>query len=214
MRSHFATSRPKFIDSQGICVARRLSGSATILAVTKAISNVAPAEIAGRIVVLRGQRVLLDVALAQLYGVTTKRFNQQVRRNARRFPEDFVFQLTPAEAANLRLQIATSSWGGRRYPPTAFTEHGAIMAATVLNSLQAVEMSVYVVRAFIKLREILASNADLASKLEALEKSVATLDARTRKQFEEVYAAIRALMAAPAAKSRPIGFTAEIEGEG
>jgi len=92
----------------------------------------------------------------------------------------------------------------------AFTEHGAIMAATVLNSPRAVEMSVYVVRAFVRLREVLASNANLASKLEALEKSVATLDARTRRQFEEVYGAIRALMAPTSTKARPIGFTANL----
>ena len=93
----------------------------------------------------------------------------------------------------------------------AFTEHGAIMAATVLNSPRAVEMSVYVVRAFVKLREVLASNAGLARKLKVLEKSVATLDARTRRQFEEVYGAIRALMAPATSKSRPIGFTADLD---
>ena len=108
----------------------------------------------------------------------------------------------------MRSQIATSRWGGRRYVPLAFTEHGAIMAATVLNSPRAVEMSVLVVRAFVKLRGLLASNTELARKLEALEKSVATLDATTRRQFEEVYGAIRALMAPMATKPRPIGFTA------
>lgn len=98
-----------------------------------------------------------------------------------------------------------------RFLPLAFTEHGAIMAANVLNSARAVEMSVHVVRAFVKLRQVLASNVDLARKLAALERSVAILDARTRKQFEEVYRAIQALMAPPAPKSRPIGFTAEVE---
>lgn len=93
----------------------------------------------------------------------------------------------------------------------AFTEHGAFMAATVLNSPRAVEMSIYVVRAFVKLRELVASNVELAHKLAALEKSVATLDAKTRRQFEEVYAAIRALMTPPESKSRPIGFTAELD---
>ena len=107
-------------------------------------------------------------------------------------------------------QFATSSWGGHRKPPMVFTEHGAIMAATVLNSPRAVEMSVYVVRAFVKLREVLASNTDLARKLETLEKSMTALDAGTRKQFEEVYRAIRALMAPTAPKSRPIGFTADL----
>ncbi len=95
--------------------------------------------------------------------------------------------------------------------PLAFTEHGAIMAATILNSPRAIEMTVYVVRAFVKLRELLASNTELARKLEALEKSVATLDASTRQQFEQVYEAIRALMAPPAVKARPIGFTADFD---
>ncbi|MGH8863633.1 MAG: ORF6N domain-containing protein [Burkholderiales bacterium] len=122
----------------------------------------------------------------------------------------FAFETTTGELSILMLQFATSNWGGRRKRPLAFTDYGAIMAATVLNSPRAVEMSVYVVRAFVKLRQVLASNAELAGKLEALEKSVATLDAKTRRQFEEVYRAIRALMTPPAAKSRPIGFTAEI----
>lgn len=172
--------------------------------------NTEPDAIAAGILMLRGQRVMLDAALARLYGVTTKQLNQQVKRNAGRFPADFVFRLTTEETSILRSQNATSSWGGRRNRPVAFTEHGAIMVATVLNSFRAVEMSVYVVRAFVKLREVLASNAELARKLEALEKSVATLDARTRAQFEEVYAAIRALMAPTAPKARPIGFTADL----
>jgi len=173
-----------------------------------------PAGIAQRILVLRGQRVLLDTDLALLYGVSAKRLNEQVRRNRARFPEDFVFHLDINELRALRSQIATLDRGRgqhRKYAPTAYTEHGAIMAATVLSSPRAVEMSIYVVRAFVKLREVLASNTELARKLEALEKSVVTLDARTRRQFEEVYAAIRALMAPPAAKTRPIGFTAELD---
>ena len=158
--------------------------------------------------------MLLDADLAILYGVSPKRLNEQVKRNRARFPEDFAFLLEISELHTLRSQIATLDRGRgrhRKYLPTAFTEHGAIMAATVLNSPRAVEMSVYVVRAFVKLREVLASNTELARKLEALEKSVATLDARTRKQFEEVYSAIRAQMAPPAGKSRPIGFTADLD---
>lgn len=174
------------------------------------VRNADPAGIAQRIFVFRGQRVLLDSDLAELYGVTPRRLNEQIQRNHDRFPEDFAFYLNINEIRILKSQIATSSWGGKRKPPLVFTEHGAIMAATVLNSSRAVEMSVYVVRAFVKLREFLASNTELARKLDALEKSVASLDSRTRKQFEEVYRAIRALMAPPAAKSRPIGFTAEI----
>jgi hypothetical protein len=172
-----------------------------------------PAAIAHRILVLRGQRVLLDSDLAELYGVRTERLNQQVRRNRDRFPDDFVIFTEINELPANRLQNARGSGKHRdpRRPPIAFTEHGAIMAATVLHSPRAVEMSVYVVRAFVKLREVLASHTELALKLEALEKSVATLDARTRRQFEEVYAAIRALMAPPAVKSRPIGFTADLD---
>jgi len=171
------------------------------------------AGIAQRILVLRGLRVLLDVDLAELYGVRTERLNQQVRRNRERFPDDFVIFTKINELPANLLQIARGSRKHRdpRRPPIAFTEHGAIMAATVLNSPRAVEMSVYVVRAFVKLREVLASNTELARKLEALEKSVATLDARTRKQFEDVYTAIRALMAPPAEKARPIGFTADLD---
>ena len=167
-------------------------------------------DITQQIVILRGQRVLLDSDLAALYGVTTARLNQQVRRNRERFPPDFAFALTRRELVNLMLQNATSSWGGRRKPPLAFTEHGALMAASVLNSPRAVEMSLYVVRAFVKLRQLLASNAALVRKLEALEQSVTALDANTRRQFEEVYAAIRALMAPSEVKSRPIGFTADL----
>jgi phage regulator Rha-like protein len=171
-------------------------------------------SIAARIVAVRGQRVLLDSALAELYGVPTKALNQAIRRNKSRFPADFVFHLEIDELRSLRSQIATSDKGRgrhRKYAPTAYTEHGAIMAAMILNSPRAVEMSVYVVRAFVKLRKVLAANTELAGKLEALEKSVATLDARTRRQFEEVYAAIRALMAPPVTKSRPIGFTADLD---
>jgi hypothetical protein len=140
--------------------------------------------------------VLLDSDLAALYGVTTARLNQQFRRNQDRFPPDFAWQLAAAEARTLMLQNATSNMGrgGRRKLPMVFTEHGAIMAATVLNSPGAVQMSLYVVRAFVKLREVSVSNAEMARKLESLERSVAALDAGTRRQFEVVYGAILALM--------------------
>ena len=174
------------------------------------------ADVASRIIVVRGQRVLLDSDLALLYGVTTKRFNEQVRRNAGRFPADFMFRLNAAEVNVLRSQFATSKVeterrGGRRYLPYAFTEHGAIMAATVLNTHRAVQMTVYVVRVFLKLRQLLASNEDLARKLEGLERSIAGLDQSTRERFEEVYDAIRALMCPPDPPSKPIGFTAPID---
>jgi len=135
------------------------------------------------ILVRRGQRVLLDAELAALYGVTTKRLNEQVRRNRERFPEDFMFQLNAGESEALRSQFATSKTtgrGGRRYLPYAFTEHGAIMTATVLNSPRAVEMSIYVVRAFVKLRELLTSNKELTRRLDEfetrLEKKLTTHD--------------------------------------
>jgi DnaJ-domain-containing protein 1 len=165
------------------------------------------------ILILRGQKVLLDAELAALYGVTTERLNQQVRRNHQRFPADFLFQLTTEEFSALILQNARSKpgRGGRRKLPLAFTEHGAIMAATVLNSPRAVEMTVYVVRAFVKLRRLLSSNKNLAHKLETLERSLVKLDLKTRRQFKEVYQAIRALMNQPIPKRRAIGFTADLD---
>src|SRR5262245_6513788 len=155
-------------------------------------------DIAQRILLIRGQRVLLDADLAAMYGVTTKRFNEQVRRNADRFPADFSFVLEDQDFAVLRSQFATSNVpvgrGGRRYLPRVFTEHGAIMAAMVLNSPRAIQMSVYVIRAFVRMRQILASSASLSRRLEALERSVVALDADTRKQFDLVYEAILGLM--------------------
>ena len=147
------------------------------------------------IIVVRGEKVMLDSALSEIYGVETKILNRAVKRNASRFPNDFMFQLTAEEAANLRCQIgASSSYGGRRYLPYAFTEHGALMLANVLNSGRAAQTSVMVVRAFVKLRQMLASNADLARKLAAMEKKY---DA----QFKVVFDAIRQLMSPPGAKS-------------
>lgn len=129
-------------------------------------------RIAQSILFVRGHRVLLDADLAAMYGVTTKRFNEQVKRNLARFPADFAFQLSDGEAKSLRSQFATLKTGRRgqhrKYQPYAFTEHGAIMAAMILNSPRAVEMSVYVVRAFVQLRGVLASNTDLARQVAKL----------------------------------------------
>jgi hypothetical protein len=146
----------------------------------------------------------IDADLAAMYGVTTKRFNEQVRRNQDRFPADFSFMLQDQDFMVLRSQFSTSKpradrRGGRRHLPRVFTEHGAIMAAMVLNSARAIQMSVYVVRAFVKLRHTLASSAQLSNRLEALERSVASLDADTRRQFDQVYEAILGLMG-PTAK--------------
>ena len=122
-----------------------------------------------RIYMIRGQKVMLDADLAELYQVPTKRVNEQVQRNPGRFPKDFMFRLTEAEAANLRSQIATSSWGGRRNLPYAFTEHGVAMLSAVLASARAVKMSVLIIRAFVRMRELLANHKDLAIRVERIE---------------------------------------------
>lgn len=163
-----------------------------------------PERIEKAILLIRGQKVMLDEDLAAVYGVTTKRLNEQVRRNKDRFPEDFMFQLTKAEHDALRSQIATSKVGrgGRRYRPYAFTEHGAVMLASVLNTSIAVQASIHVVRAFIRLREMLAGNAELARKLDQLERKYAQHDV----QIQAIFDAIRKLMAPPKQKREPIGF--------
>jgi ORF6N domain len=163
------------------------------------------------ILIVRGQRVLLDAELAALYGVTTKRFNEQVKRNLKRFPADFMFQLSAEEAAGLRSHSATSKpgRGGRRYAPYAFTEHGAIMAAMILNSPRAVEMSAYVVRAFVKLRALLASNKELAQRLDELEARIARRFAMHDQAITGILKTIRELMNPPEPKRRGIGFTAD-----
>lgn len=163
-----------------------------------------PAErIESMIFLIRGEKVMLDEDLAKLYGTTTKRLNEQVRRNMKRFPPDFMFQLTNQEVTALRSQSATSkraSRGGRRYPPLAFTEQGVAMLSSVLNSERSIEVNVLIMRAFVKLRQLLATHADLARKLDALE-------ARYDAQFKVVFDAIRELMKPPLPpKKRPIGF--------
>src|SRR5215813_4541508 len=163
-----------------------------------------------RILHLRDHKVILDSDLAELYRVSVKRLNEQVKRNRERFPTDFLFRLTAKEFESLRSQNATSGRGGRRYLPYAFTEHGAIMAATVLNSPRAVEISVYVVRAFVRLRAMLASNRELARRFDELE---ARLEKRLTAHDEAIAAilsAIRELMNPPEPKRRAIGFTADL----
>jgi hypothetical protein len=159
------------------------------------------------ILILRRHRVLLDRHLAAVYGVTTKRLNEAVKRNSARFPEDFMFQLTAEETENLRSRFATSSWGGRRYRPFVFTEHGAIQAANVLRSARAVEMSLYVVRAFVQLREILVSNKELALRLDELERKLSTHD----QAITGILKTIRELMNPPELPRRGIGFTADFD---
>src|SRR5258706_5594261 len=147
------------------------------------------------ILVLRGHKIILDADLALLYAVETKRVNEQVRRNRGRFPGNFMFQLEAHELRDLRSHFATSSfaWGGRRSLPFAFTEHGALMAASVLSSPRAVEMSILVVRAFVRLRNLLATNADLPAKLVELERTLASHD----EHILLLFAAIRDLMTPP-----------------
>ena len=147
---------------------------------------------------------MLDADLAELYGVSTKRLNEQVKRNRDRFPEDFMFQLNPTEVNNLRSHFATSKKerAGRRYAPYAFTEHGAIMLAAVLSTSRAIEVCVFVVRAFVRLREILATHKALAHKLAELESKIETHDEAIR----SLVSAIRQLMAAPEKPSKKIGF--------
>ena len=164
-------------------------------------------SIVSRIFLIRSQKVMLDSDLASLFGVPTKRFNEQIKRNISRFPSDFMFQLTQEEFESLKSQFATSNEGrgGRRYLPFVFTEHGAIMAATVLNSPLAVEMSVFVVRAFVKLREMLSTHKELAHKIEELERKFGVHDEAIIGLFE----AIRQLMEPPEEKRKQIGFTKE-----
>ena len=155
---------------------------------------------------IRGRRVILDSDLAELYRVSVKRLNEQVKRNAERFPEDFIFQLTADEFKFLRSQLATSSTphGGRRYLPYAFTEHGAIMAANMLKSRRAIEMSIFVVRAFVRLREMLAKSNQVTDKLNELERRLQTHDVA----IQEIVAAIRRLMQPLPKSTKQIGFQA------
>ena len=165
-----------------------------------------------RIFSIRGEKVILDADLAKLYGVTTRRLNEQVRRNRERFPPDFAFLLNAEEFANLKSHFATSSssWGGRRKLPYAFTEHGTIMAANVLNSPVAVRAGIQVVRAFVRLREILASHKELVGKLDDLERKYAKHDAQIKRVFE----IIKKLVVQPRElPRRPLGFIARAKDE-
>jgi hypothetical protein len=170
-------------------------------------------EIAHTILMLRGHRVLLDADLAALYGVTTKRLNEQVRRNRYRFPDDFMFKADAREARALRSQFATlerTRGQHRKYAPLVFTEHGAVMAASVLNSRRAVEMSIYVVRAFLRFRELLTSNEELARRLDDLEAHLKSKLAGHDASIAAILSAVRELRSSPPSTSRGIGFTADL----
>ena len=151
------------------------------------------------ILIVRGQRVMLDTDLAKLYGVETKALNRAHARNRERFPQDFAFQLTEKEFVDLRCQFGTSRWGGRRYRPNAFTEQGVAMLSGVLHSRRAVQVNVAIMRTFVRLRQMLASNARLARKLEEMEEKYDS-------QFKIVFDAIRELMTPREPKKRRIGF--------
>ena len=167
-------------------------------------SALIPAErIAQAILLLRGHKVLLDADLALLYEVETKVLLQAVKRNLERFPADFMFQLSDQEFDHLRSQFVTSSWGGRRYAPYAFTEQGVAMLSTVLRSPKAIAVNIEIMRAFVRLREVLSSNKDLAAKLTALEHKLDSHD----QAIVGILNAIRELMRPPEPqKKRPIGF--------
>jgi len=160
-------------------------------------------DIGSRIFAVRGVRVILESDLARLYGVAVKRLNEQVRRNRRRFPADFVFQLENQDVAILKSQNATSSWGGKRKPPLAFAEHGALMAAAVINSPRAIEVSIYVVRAFVQMRHAVTPHRDLARRLDQLERKIGTHD----HAIAQILDAIRQLTQQPETSPRQrIGF--------
>ena len=192
----------------------------------KAVSS--PDSLEPLIFTIRGHRVILDADLARVYGATTKRFNQAFKRNRQRFPDDFAFQLTAAETSNLRSQFATSSsepsnsqriipnsshlaissHGGRRYLPWAFTEHGALMAANVLRSARAIQMSVYVVRAFVKMREHLAANAAILKRLAEIDKTLLEHD----QSLQIIWSQLQPLLEPPSdPPKRRIGFHSKVK---
>lgn len=155
--------------------------------------------IQNKILFIRGQKVMLDKDLAELYGVETKYLTRQVRRNIERFPREFLLTLTRQEVTNLRCQFGTSRWGGIRYLPYAFTEHGILMLSSVLNSKPAIQVNIQIMKTFIQLREILANHAELRDKIEEMEKHYDY-------QFKAVFKAIRKLLEPPKKSKKPIGF--------
>lgn len=151
---------------------------------------VAEQKILNRIHVIRGQKIMLDTDLAEMYGVETKRLNEQVKRNIKRFPKDFMFTLTAKEYENLKSQNATSSWGGRRTLPTAFTEQGVAMLSSILNSDIAIEVNIRIIRVFTKLREYALTHKDILLQLSRLEKEVKS----NSKDIENIFTVLRELI--------------------
>jgi len=165
------------------------------------VNEISVEIIAAKILEIRGKKVMLDSDLAKLYGVKTKVLIQTVKRNISRFPSDFMYSLTKEEVANLRSQIVTSSWGGRRYLPFVFTQEGVAMLSSVLNSKRAVTVNIAIMRAFVKLKELLLSHKELAAKIEALEKKYAEHD----EQIKYIFEAIKQLLEPPK-QTQAIGF--------
>ena len=161
--------------------------------------NIPGERIERKIYLVRGQKVMLDRDLAELYEVPTKRLVEQVQRNKERFPLDFMFRLGKAEALNLRSQFATSSWGGTRYVPYAFTEHGVLMLSSVLRSKRAIQVNIQIMRTFTKLRQIITSHKILLKKIEEMER-------RYDRQFKVVFDAIRSIIEPPIKPKAKIGF--------
>ncbi len=174
---------------------------------SKSISLIPTHDMDYAIYMIRGQKVMLDEDLAKIYGVITKVLNQAIHRNKERFPEDFMFQLTINEYNNLKSQIVTSSWGGRRKMPFAFTEHGAVMLASVLRSKRAIQMSIEVVRAFVRFRKVLNSQKEITEQLGEIRSFMLKQSNKTGQEFKKIWKAIENLTE-PIEKTpkKPIGF--------
>jgi len=173
---------------------------------TEIANSIVPIErIQNSIYLIRKQKVMLDKDLAALYGVETKALIQAVKRNMERFPYDFTYQLTDKEFAILRSQIVTSSWGGRRYKPYVFTEQGVAMLSSVLRSKRAIEVNIAIMRTFVKLREILASNELLRQKIESME-------SKYDEQFQQIFAVLKNMLTEEVRPKRQIGYHTEAKG--
>jgi len=171
--------------------------------------NITEKTIADKIYLVRGEKVMLDNDLAEIYGVTTKRLKEQVKRNLYRFPADFMFQLTTNEWENLRSHSATSSWGGSRYLPMAFTEQGVAMLSSVLGSKTAIEVNIQIIRIFTKMRRILAEHKEIISKLDKIEHELMKHGNQLKKHDNEiqlVFETLKQLLIKPENPRKPIGF--------
>ena len=164
--------------------------------------------IMNKIYLIRGEKVMLDSDLGELYQVTTKRLNEQVKRNQDRFPEDFMFQLAKEEWQNLKSQFATSSWGGRRTLPYVFTEHGVLMLSSILNSKRAIKVNVQIMRIYTKMRKMLLTHQDLLIKMNELEAKVGNHD----KSIKQIFAYLKALVKEKDQPREPIGFKTKGKG--